>query len=89
MDIKFISDLDYGVSIGSSEDLESARSGGFWDVDNWDEFVFDGQVVSTLRAELRGTGKNIGFLIFNETAKADPWVMQGITLHYDVRRLQR
>jgi hypothetical protein len=89
LDIKFNSDLSYGLLAGNSEDIESASSGGFLDIDNWDEFIWDGQIVATLRAELRGTGKNIGFLIFNETAKASPWVMQGITLHYDIRRLQR
>ncbi|GAF68147.1 unnamed protein product [marine sediment metagenome] len=63
--------------------------GGFWDDSNWDEFLWDGSVITTARANLSGTGENIGFLIFNETAKASPWVMQGITLHYDMRRLQR
>ncbi len=87
--IKFNSDLTYGLEAGNAEEIDTTSSGGFFDVDNWDEFVWDGQLVSTVRAELRGTGENIGFLIFNETAKADPWVMQGITIHYDLRRLQR
>ena len=63
--------------------------GGLWDVDNWDEFFFDGQTVSTASAGLSGTGENIGLLIFNETATARPFILQGITLHYDLRRLQR
>ncbi len=87
--IKVNTDLTYGFELGSAEDITIVGGGGLWDVDNWDEFVFDGQIISTARVELRGTGTNIGFLIFNETAKSDPWVMQGITLHYDMRRLQR
>jgi hypothetical protein len=87
--IKFNSDLSYGASSGSADDVDVVGGGGLFDVDNWDEFVFDGQIISTARAELRGSGENIGFLIFNETAKSDPWVMQGITIHYDLRRLQR
>ena len=69
--------------------IDIVGGGGFWDISNWDEFQWDGQTLSTARAELRGTGENISFLIFNETALSGPWVMQGITLHYDMRRLQR
>jgi len=97
--IKFTSDLTYSAAQVSSSvtDIEITDNpiidviggGGFYDDDNWDEFLWDGQSISTARANLVGTGENIGFLIFNETAKAKPWVMQGITLHYDLRRLQR
>jgi hypothetical protein len=97
--IQFASDLTYGSSETSSgltgiittdiNQIPVFGGGGFWDDANWDEFLWDGQAISTARANLSGTGENIGFLIFNETAKADPWVMQGITLHYDMRRLQR
>jgi hypothetical protein len=100
LDIRFQSDLTYSAAESSSsiDDLDNVMNipaidivggGGFWDVDNWDEFLWDGQTITTARANLQGTGENIGFLIFNETAKTDPFVMQGITLHYDMRRLQR
>ncbi len=98
--ISFQSDLSYSaLESSSSTDLldeianiptiDIIGGGGFWDISNWDEFQWDGQTLTTARAELRGTGENISFLIFNETAFSDPWVMQGITLHYDSRRLQR
>lgn len=99
LSIKVSSDLTYGapeVSSGLTDivttdipEIDIFGGGGFWDVSNWDEFLWDAQAINTARANLTGTGENIGFLIFNETAKADPWVMQGITLHYDIRRLQR
>lgn len=100
LDLRVQSDLTYSSDeVSSSLDLLSNVSnipaidiiggGGFWDTDNWDEFLWDGQTLSTARAELRGTGENIGFLIFNDTAKTNPFVLQGITLHYDMRRLQR
>ena len=100
LDIRVQSDLSYSAAeVSSSVDdlsdimnipsIDIVGGGGFWDVDNWDEFLWDGQNITTARAELRGTGENIGFLIFNETAKTDPFVLQGITLHYDMRRLQR
>ena len=97
--LQFASDLTYGSSEVSSgltnlittdiAEITVFGGGGFWDDTNWDEFLWDGQAISTARANLSGTGENIGFLIFNDTAKAEAWTMQGITLHYDLRRLQR
>jgi hypothetical protein len=81
-----IADLD---DIANIPAIDIVSGGGFWNVDNWDEFLWDGQTISTARANLRGTGENISFLIFNETAKTNPFVLQGITIHYDMRRLQR
>lgn len=97
--LKFIPDLTYG-STESDSDVASLTSGdvpvidifaggGFFDSDNFDQFFWDGQNISTARADLSGTGENIGFLIFNESAIAQPFVIQGITLHFDKRRLQR
>lgn len=89
--LKIISDLTYGSidSASGNTDLEIDAGGGLWDTDNWDEFFWDGQTVSTASAKLTGTGENIGFVIFNESATARPFILQGITLHYDLRRLQR
>lgn len=99
LDIRVQPDLSYGssevtsgiagITATSIEQIDIVGGGGFWDTSSWDSFVWDGQSISTARADLNGTGENIGFLIFNETAKADPWVAQGITIHYDIRRLQR
>lgn len=97
--LKFLQDLTYGSLENDSDvsDLTSAdvpvidifAGGGFFDTDNWDQFYWDGQNVSTARAELGGTGENVSFLIFNESASAQPFVLQGVTIHYDLRRLQR
>ena len=97
--LQFVSDLTYG-SLESDSDVSSLTAsdvpvidifagGGFFDTDDWDTFFWDGQNIATARAELSGTGENIGFLIYNESAAARPFVLQGITIHYDARRLQR
>jgi hypothetical protein len=97
--LKFIQDLTYG-SLESDSDvgdlttsdvpvIDIFAGGGFFDIDNFDQFYWDGQSISTARADLSGTGENIGFLIFNESAVAQPFVIQGITIHFDKRRLQR
>lgn len=97
--LKVTSDLSYGASEISSSlsDLTTTdvpviqifAGGGFWDVDNWDEFYWDGQNISTARANLRGTGENVSLLVFSQSKTAKPFILQGITYHYDVRRLQR
>jgi hypothetical protein len=97
--IKVISDLSYGATELSSSvsdttvndvpQIDIFAGGGFWDTDNWDEFYWDGQNISTARAELRGSGENISLLIYNGSNIAQPFIIQGAILHYDLRRLQR
>lgn len=89
--LKVIYDLTYGglENKSGNQDLDILAGGGLWDVDNWDEFFWDGQAISTASLGLGGTGTNISLLIFNESATARPFIIQGVTLHYDLRRLQR
>lgn len=100
LDLRFQSDISYSAAESTSsvatlsnvsniEVIDIIGGGGFWNDDNWDEFLWDGQSITTARANLDGTGENISFLIFNQSAVTDPFVMQGLTLHYDMRRLQR
>lgn len=99
MNLKVLGDLTYGSSeISTSVSdimtidvpiIDIFAGGGFWDTDNWDEFFWDGQNIATARAQLRGTGENLSILMFNESAVAAPFILQGLTVHYDRRRLQR
>lgn len=99
LSIKVISDLSYGaaevsssvqdVTVGDVPLISIFAGGGFWDTDNWDEFFWDGQNISTARSELRGSGENISLLMFNSSDIVQPFILQGVTLHYDLRRLQR
>lgn len=99
MQLQFLHDLSYGspeFSTGWSEvapadvpEIDVFGGGGFWNDDNWDEFYWDGQNISRARAELDGTGENFGFVIYNSSAVVPPFVIQGLTLFYDERRLQR
>lgn len=89
--LQFIHDLSFGQSqvSGDVTTIQLQAGGGFWDSDNWDEFFWDGDNVSTARAGLNGTGENISLLMFNESAVTAPFILQGVTIHYDLRRLQR
>lgn len=91
--LKFIADLSFGVSdseaVRAKPDIAVAAGGGFWDSDNWDEFFWDGQPSSNARANIRGTGEAAGFVIQNESSVTRPFILQGLTVHYEPRRLQR
>lgn len=97
--IQFASDLSYSAAEASSSqtdltiadipELTVFGGGGFWDSAVWDEFYWDAQSISTARANLSGTGQNISFMMYNSSATTAPFIMQGVTVHYDLRRLQR
>lgn len=97
--LQFVHDLSYGspdYGTGNSQFTTSNvpvisvfGGGGFWDNANWNQFTWDGQNISTARADLGGAGENVGFLMFNGSATTAPFVLQGLTLHYELRRLQR
>ncbi len=99
IELRIVQDLSYGSTESSSGQTDLTASdidetdvfggGGFWDSSNWDEFSWDGQNISGARAPLSGTGENVGFVIFNQSALADSFILQGLTIHYDLRRLQR
>jgi len=99
LDLKVASDLTYGasevssglasVTAGNVPVIDVFGGGGFWGAANWDAFVWDGQAISTARAQLTGSGENISFLVFHADAVTPPFVLQGFTLHYEIRRLQR
>lgn len=97
--LAFVHDLAYGsaeVSSGQTnitsvdiEQLDVFAGGGFYDVSNFDEAFWDGQNIATARAELNGSAENIGFVCYHLSAIVPPFILQGITIAYDLRRLQR
>lgn len=99
MRLQFLHDISYGspdfntswseAAVDDIEEQDVFGGGGFWNTSNWDEFYWDAQNISRCRGELDGTGENIGFVIFNSSAVVPPFVLQAITLHYDLRRLNR
>jgi len=100
LSLKFAADLSYSntestsaVSGITASDIPVSNvfgGGGYWDNVNWNQFNWDGQAISTARAQGPfGTGENISFLIFHQAITDTPFVLQGAVLHYDLRRLQR
>lgn len=91
--LKFIADMSFGVSdaenVTAEPDVDLMAGGGQWNIDDWDEFFWDGQQRSASRANIRGTGEAIAFVIFNDSASVEPFILQGLTVHHEPRRLQR
>ena len=99
INLKFAADLSYSNTESSSAianetatnipSLTVFGGGGYWDTVYWNEFNWDSQNIATARASLSGTGENVSFLIFHQSIVDTPFVLQGLTLHFDPRRPQR
>lgn len=97
--LKFTADLTYssetvssavtGLTAQNISTVNIFGGGGYWDSVNWNQFLWDGQAISSARASLSGTGENVSFLIFHQAIVDTPFILQGMVLHYDPRRLQR
>jgi hypothetical protein len=97
--LKFAADFSYSNQESSSavQNLTAANipvvnvfgGGAFWDTANWNSFLWDGQTISTARALINGTGENVSFLIFHQAVVDIPFVLQGMLLYFDPRRLTR
>jgi hypothetical protein len=97
--LQFASDFSYNseavssaVSQLTATDIPALNvfgGGGYWNSIYWNQFLWDGQTISTARALINGTGLNVSFLIFHKAITDAPFVLQGATIYYDPRRLQR
>lgn len=89
--LKILYDFSYASTEAEQSEfnLDVAAGGGQFDFSNWDEVFFDNDIISSGRFALGGSGDNIGLLFFNLSAVAQPFILQGMTLHYDQRRLKR
>lgn len=70
-------------------DAGVAGSGGYWDQFTWDQFVWDSQVYFSPTLSLDGTEKNISFLVYSNYSQYKSHTLQGVTLIYTPRRLER
>ncbi|MFI4939819.1 MAG: hypothetical protein ACHP7O_05700 [Burkholderiales bacterium] len=86
-------DLGYGnpdvQPSATVPDTGLTGAGGYWDQSAWDNFTWDSQIVLTPNLAIEGTEKNISFLIYSNYAQYQSHVLQGVTLIYSPRRLER
>lgn len=69
--------------------IELQGGGGFWNVANWNEFVWSAGPLAGVPIKLEGSGLSIGFLIAHQSDNEPPHTLQGVKLHVSFRRLNR
>jgi hypothetical protein len=80
-------DPDISPSAVTSDKL--LIDGGYWDQFTWDQFTWDSKYVSNPSISLEGTAKNISLLFYSNRAQDQSHTLQGTTIVYSPRRLDR
>jgi hypothetical protein len=88
--------VSYDLGYGSSQVQPSVAvlsyltgGGGYWDQFTWDQFNWDAQFILDPTIPLDGTEKNISLLFYSNRAQDKSHTLQGVTLVYTPRRLER
>ncbi len=59
---------------------------GQWDSSNWDEFTWDGRILSPTEIEVVGTAENIQITLSSSADYIYPFTVNSLILHYSMRR---
>lgn len=90
-------DFDYGDPYEAGVAGQDAPSqtftvtggGGIWDRSSWNQFYWSTATEALAEAWLDGVGRNMSLLIAGSTADEPPHLLQGLTLFFSGRGLQR
>jgi len=69
--------------------LDFIASGGFWDLNTWNNFAWSGPYQSDTPISIAGTAANINFSFYHTSDTTRPHSIKGYSLHYTPRRLRR
>jgi len=90
--LKFFPDFSYGDSSRprhAEEDILSFSTGGYWDINSWENFYWDAAVVNSPSIRINGTGINIQLLVYSKNNYDLGHKIDGIIYHYTPRRFLR
>ncbi len=88
--LRMIADYDYGSGASPiANEVVITGSGGLWDIASWGAFAWSATVVSQAQASLSGSGRNVGVLIYHESATDPAFTVQGVRVNYSIRGLIR
>jgi hypothetical protein len=90
--LRFLPDFSYGdadIAEHLTETLVESGTGGIWNLANWNEFSWNAQDVAQPRIEIEGTGTNMALFFYSNSRIDQGHVLQGATIHYTPRRIQR
>jgi hypothetical protein len=91
-EMQFSMDFDYGTELIPTEGVylgTTSATGGFWNVDAWDTFVWSGVQSGEVSANIGGIGKNVGVVIYSKSASINAYTIQSMFWHYSQHRLER
>jgi hypothetical protein len=90
--LAFLADFSYGdpdIAAHLQVDVTAIGGGAVWDVPNWDQFTWDNADIEQPRLSIEGTGRNVALIFYSNTRTDAGHLLQGATLHYTPRRIQR
>lgn len=90
--LSFLADFSYGdpdISAHLNTSIAATGGGGVWDILTWDQFTWDAADIEQPRVPIEGTGRNVALIFYSNTRTDQGHLLQGATLHYTPRRLQR
>jgi len=83
-------DFNFGNREGQTEEpSEFFGSGGFWDVSNWDEFVWSKSAFDQLVIKVEGSGYNVGLFFYTSADDEDSHTLYGVAMQMSMRRINR
>lgn len=80
---------DPDVSGDPIKNLSLAGGGAFWNLFNWNEANWGTALVAPAIVDLEGEGLNMSFLFSHTSAVEQSHKLDGVTLHWSMRRLNR
>ncbi len=88
--IEFSADFDWGERSGvQSKEIQVQGNLGFWDISNWDEFVFGGSAFQRPILTLHSEGAAIGFYIYHKSELEPDHTLKGVTIQWSPLRTER
>ena len=91
-EIRLHPDFSYGdpnISQHRTQNSAVQSAGGVYDVSFYESCYHDARVVSSPEIKINGTGTNVGFVFYSKTDMDLGHILQGVTIHFTPRRLQR
>lgn len=88
--------IGYELSFAGIEQPSGVQSfqtlsggGSWWDVFSWDQFIWDSPWVSEYVIDTPGNGRNMGLVIWGNSAIDLPYTVQSAIFNYTIGRLER
>ena len=88
IDVSYVIDFNEDICRAPANEAFSEDSGNYWNAAAA-EAVWTGQGKYNPQIKLTGRGENISFRFTHSSADTEPFVLQGLTLHYEPGRLTR